>query len=287
MNRSDDLELTLDKLSKKVNIFSHNIIIVDNGSSEKHKNKNKLLAQKYSSEYYFLEKNLGVSGGRNFALQKCNTKFVIEIDDDIEFLVDNFIESINNHFEDPDCAIVAFNIVSNSTGTEFRREERPFFNKKKSIKSPKKSAWFIGAGHAFNMEKIKKLKFYREFFPYGSEESDLSLRVYDSGYHIIFDPNLLLHHIKTPSARIPDRSLFAIRLAHRLKVSFLNLPIFSIVSYVILRSLQFIYLSGSALTVSDAFKLLYNDRKYIIKNRKKISYQTFYKLLKIKGHLFF
>ena len=101
MNRSHDLELTLFRLSKKISLSIYNMIIVDNGSSIEHKEKNESLAQKYNSKYYYLSKNLGVSGGRNFALQKCNTKFVIEIDDDVEFLVDNFIETILDHFYPP------------------------------------------------------------------------------------------------------------------------------------------------------------------------------------------
>jgi GT2 family glycosyltransferase len=287
MNRSKDLETTLSSLSKKINLSEVSMIITDNASSEKHALKNKNLANKYDVDYYYLDNNLGVSGGRNFALKKAKTKYVIEIDDDVEFLSDNFLLNIKNHFKDKNCAVVAFNIVSDANGFKFRREERPFFNKNISISNPIKSAWFIGAGHAFDLDKIKELKFYRSFFPYGSEESDLSLRVYDNNYHIIFDPDIIIHHIKTPSARIPDRSLFALRLAHRIKVSMLNLPVLSIISYSIIRSIQFIILSKSILTVIDAFKLIFKDLQYIKSHRKKIRYKTVFKLIRINGHIFF
>lgn len=287
MNRSDDLQVTLSSLSEQIDLSTIKLMITDNASSEEHKYKNKALAEKYNAKYYYLDQNLGVSGGRNFSLQKCDTKFVIEIDDDVIFLADNFLESVKNHFRNKECAIVAFNLVSNIDGSNFRREERPFFNKRKKIKNPTKCGWFIGAGHAFDLEKIKNLNYYRTFFPYGSEESDLSLRVYDNGFYIIYDPNIVLYHIKTPSARMPDRSLFALRLAHRLKVSLLNLPFYSIISYSVLRSIQFIYLSRSFLTILDAFKLLYNDRRYILVNRKKIKFKNFVKLGRIGGHIFF
>lgn len=287
MNRSNDLEVTLSSLSEQVDLSSIKIIITDNASSAEHAKKNKYLADKINARYFYLKENLGVSGGRNFSLNKCNTKYVIEIDDDVIFLADNFLESIKNHFKDNSCAIVAFNLVSNNTGTEFRREERPFYNKWDKIDKPVKCAWFIGAGHAFDLEKIKNLNYYRTFFPYGSEESDLSLRVYDNNYKIMFDPSIVLYHVKTPSARIPDRSLFAIRLAHRLKVALLNLPFYSIVTYFIIRSTQFIFLSKSFLTVSDAIRLLYKDRKYIYENRKKIKFRNFISLGRIGGHIFF
>lgn len=287
MNRSSDLGQTLKKLNKKIQLNQSNLIIVDNGSAINHKHVNENLSKQYGANYFYLKNNLGVSGGRNFALKKCKTRFIIEIDDDINFLSNNFINRITEHFKSARCAVVAFNIVSNVDGTSFRSEEKPFFNKKRIISMPEKCSWFIGAGHAFDLEKFNKIGFYRDFFPYGSEESDLSLRIYDNDFHIVYDPSIVIHHIKTPSARIPNRSLIAIRLAHRLKVALLNLPLLSILTYSIIRSIQFVILSKSFLIIFDAMKLILNDRAYILENRKKIKYKTFITLFKLRGHLFF
>jgi glycosyltransferase involved in cell wall biosynthesis len=75
------------------------IIIVDNNSELKEQKNNEKLAKKYNAEYFLMNKNLGVSGGRNYGLKRANGDIIIEIDDDAEFVSRTSIEKVVKYFQ--------------------------------------------------------------------------------------------------------------------------------------------------------------------------------------------
>ena len=137
--------------------------------------------------------------------------------------------------------IIAFSILKNKN-MEFRREEFPFFNKVKKLNKPlTECAWFIGAGHAFRKEIFEKVNYYNDFYPYGQEEIDLSIRVKDSGYDIFYAKDIKVFHNKTDDARyITPIDVAGLNLKNRIKVAMLNLNFLSVLSYIFIRSIQFI-----------------------------------------------
>ena len=201
MNRSSHMRIVLENISLQ-SLAPQEIIIIDNHSKEIEQKKNQELAEKYQAHYHLMDKNLGVSGGRNYGLKKAKGDIIIEIDDDAEFESVDAIRNARQIFKShKNIGIIAFSILKNKN-MEFRREEFPFFNKVKKLNKPlTECAWFIGAGHAFRKEIFEKVNYYNDFYPYGQEEIDLSIRVKDSGYDIFYAKDIKVFHNKTDDAR--------------------------------------------------------------------------------------
>jgi GT2 family glycosyltransferase len=282
------MKTVLENISQQ-SLKPEEIIIVDNNSEDIEQKKNEVLAKKYKADYFLMNENLGVSGGRNYGLKKAKGDTIIEIDDDAEFesvdAIRNAHEILKSH---KNIGIIAFSILKNKN-MDFRREEFPFFNKSKKLNQPlTECAWFIGAGHAFRKKIFEKVNYYNDFFPYGQEEIDFSIRVKDSGYDIFYAKDIKVFHNKTDDARyIPPIDIAGLNLKNRIKVALLNLNFISVISYILVRSTQFILKYKTFRVVKIAFNLMKNDLKYIKSNRKVISFRTYLKLAKINGPILF
>jgi len=288
MNRSSHMRIVLENISLQ-SLAPEEIIIIDNHSKEIEQKKNQELAEKYQADYHLMDENLGVSGGRNYGLKKAKGDIIIEIDDDAEFESVDAIRNARQIFKSyKNIGIIAFSILKNKN-MEFRREEFPFFNKVKKLNKPlTECAWFIGAGHAFRKEIFEKVNYYNDFYPYGQEEIDLSIRVKDSGYDIFYAKDIKVFHNKTDDARyITPIDVAGLNLKNRIKVAMLNLNFLSVLSYIFIRSMQFILKYKTLKVVKIAYNLMKDDLSYIKKNRKVISFNTYLKLMKINGPILF
>jgi len=288
MNRSMHMKTVLENIAKQ-SLAPCEIIIVDNNSESKEQKQNEKLAKEYKADYYLMNDNLGVSGGRNYGLKKAKGETIIEIDDDAEFESVDAIKNAHEHLNsNKNIGIIAFSILKNKN-MEFRKEEFPFFNKSKQLSKPlTECAWFIGAGHAFRKEIFEKVNYYNDFFPYGQEEIDLSIRVKDSGYDIFYAKDIKVFHNKTDDARyIPTIEVAGLNLKNRIKVAMLNLNIISILSFIFVRSSQFVIKYKTFKVAKIAYHLLKKDLNYIKSNRKVISNNTYIELIKINGPILF
>jgi GT2 family glycosyltransferase len=286
-NRSVELSETLLSISTQ-SYHPKTIIVLENGSDKETVLSNKKLVKEYEGVYVVLHENLGVSGGRNVALSYAKGEYFLEIDDDAVFGDDYCIEKAVQFMDDnPSVGISAFKIINYYT-KEITPQEYPFRNKRRDVNSCGSCTWFIGAGHIIRRELITEIGVYREFFPWGSEEQDLSLRAINAGFEIRYFPSVVIYHKKTPNARIQDPVVFAgIALKNRIKVALLNLPLYSTVTYFIVRGVQLTLKYRSLTIVPRAMAHLLSESNYIRKNRMKIGKKAIKYLRKHNGQLYY
>lgn len=288
MNRSSHMQNVLKNISLQSYLPSE-IIIVDNNSESKEQQNNENFAKQYNADYFLMDKNLGVSGGRNYGLKRANGDIIIEIDDDAEFESKVAIEKVVKYFKkDKSIGILAFSIFKNKN-FDVRSEEFPFFQKKKNIINElTPCGWFIGAGHAFRKEIFNKVNYYNDFYPYGQEEIDFSIRVIDAGYKLFFARDIRIFHFKTDDARyITPINIAGLNLKNRIKVALLNLNIISVLFFVLIRGCQYLIRYKTFKIITIAWKLLKKDLNYIKSNRKVVSYKTYLRLIKVRGPILF
>ncbi len=288
MNRSAHMQNVLKNISLQ-SYLPTEIIIVDNNSELKEQKNNENLAKQYNADYFLMDENLGVSGGRNYGLKRANGDIIIEIDDDAEFECKAAIEKVVKYFrEDKSIGVLAFSIFKNKN-FDVRREEFPFFQKKKKIINElTPCGWFIGAGHAFRKEIFTKVNYYNDFYPYGQEEIDFSIRVIDSGYQLLFARDIRIFHFKTDDARyITPINIAGLNLKNRIKVALLNLNIISVLFFILIRGSQYLIRYKTFKIITIAWKLLKKDLNYIKSNRKVVSYKTYLRLIKVRGPILF
>ncbi|MHA1381554.1 MAG: glycosyltransferase family 2 protein [Candidatus Helarchaeota archaeon] len=287
-NRKDDLLDTISNIQLQ-DYDNIEIIVVENGSNEETIKSNYSVLSRYNNiKYVILKKNLGVSGGRNVALRLAKGDYIIEIDDDAIFRYKNSISlSVGFLERNKNVGILAFKIVNFYTN-KISRNEFPFKRKKRNhtVKGP--CTWFIGAGHIITRDCLSKVGFYKDFFPWGHEEQDYSIRCLDEGFEIYYFPEVEVLHKKTQKGRLEDSTEFiAIKLKNRIKVAILSLPMFSIISYYFFWSLYFVVKEKDILLPFIALKNIYKEKEYLLKNRKRIKLKTVLRLFKLNGQLFY
>jgi len=287
-NRPDDLADTIANVLAQT--YRHiEVLVIENGSEPAVINANRKRLESIDCLRYIpLVRNLGVSGGRRVALENALGDYIIEIDDDAVFekpdAIDRAVDCLESNLV---IGILAFKITNYHTG-RIVPSEFPFRDKNRDPELAGLCTWFIGAGHAFRRSAIEHIGTYRDFFPWGSEEQDLALRTLDAGYEIMYFPDVNVLHKKSPTARIENERMFAaIRVKNRVKVALLNLPWYSVITYFIVRTGQFMLQERNPFLALRVLHMLAKEWDYIRKNRRVISRETQRRLRERKGQLYF
>jgi GT2 family glycosyltransferase len=129
---------------------------------------------------------------RNLFMNKPGYDLYCSLDDDSWFINENSLEeAIKILKEDPSIGALGFDMLSPDNPTI--KENNVYL---------KESNNFIGCGHIIRLEAAKKINFYTPNPGYyGSEEKDLSIRLVDKGYRVVFYKGVYVWHDKTSVAR--------------------------------------------------------------------------------------
>jgi GT2 family glycosyltransferase len=206
--------------------------------------------------YFDAPENLGVAKGRNFALKKANAPFVIMLDDDAvlgnkDCLVNLLAEFETQNTERPK-AIVSFKVLYYENG-QMQVNALPHKQfKAYQYKSFFETYYYAGGAHAIRRDVMEKLGDYPSDFFYGMEEYDLSYRVLDAGYSIVYSDKIIMLHKESPLGRKPKNEKLRMMWVNKSKVAWRYLPKKYFYSTALMWSLQ--YLKITRFNLSGFFK---------------------------------
>jgi len=221
------------------------VIILNNHSSEDCKPVEDFINthKEIPFNYIVSEKNLGVSAGRNLAIQKANCPILVFIDDDALFENKDALLQIKNIFSEEgnkDAGIAAFKIYYQST-MDFQKNAFPHknFTERKSL-AKFDTYYFSGCAHAIRRNVFDTVGYYPENFFYGMEEYDLSYRAIDAGFRILYDSRVTILHKESPSGRLTKKEKLRGMWVNKTKVAWRYLPKKYFYSTAFLWSLQYL-----------------------------------------------
>lgn len=148
-------------------------------------------------------RNLGVAGGRNLGMSLARGDYQIFLDDDAAwhdpFDMARFLELFAT---EPRCACIAGKILNPATRAVDRRL-LPAPDKERLLHAdaPIPTPYFYGGVHALRAECVREIGGYPERLKFGMEEYDLSLRLVDAGYTILFHPDIAALHYDAQTGR--------------------------------------------------------------------------------------
>jgi GT2 family glycosyltransferase len=249
-NRPHDLlELARNIVSLEHTDWLEEVIIVNNNSSVDYKAVEVYLQSQpgIPFNYYVTKENLGVSGGRNFAIKKAKAPVLVFIDDDALFQNKDAllqVKGILSEEKNKDVGIVAFKVYYLST-LELQKNAFPH----KEFESRKDwhqfdTYYFSGCAHAIRRELFEKVGYYPEDFFYGMEEYDLSYRAINSGFTIEYEDRVRVLHKESPEGRLPNREKLRGMWVNKTKVAWKYLPKKYYYSTAFLWSLRYLWRSG-------------------------------------------
>ncbi|MGW8554011.1 glycosyltransferase family 2 protein [Streptomyces tubercidicus] len=193
-NRPAELRALLDSVAKQ-DLQPAHIVVIGNGSP--------LPALPHGAVGVELSENLGVSGGRNVALDELRklgeVDLVVDLDDDgLLISPDVFSRLAELHTRDPQLGIVSFRIADERGRTQRRHVPRL------RAGDPARGGpvtTFLGGGHSLSVPMLDRIGGWPDDFFYAHEETDLAWRALDDGWHIRYVPELVLQHPYTSPTR--------------------------------------------------------------------------------------
>lgn len=226
------------------------VIVVNNASTEDYTavkqfvNDNQLLPFRY----FDAPGNLGVAKGRNYALKKGTAPIVIMLDDDAVLQNKDCLVNLVSEFETKNTerakAIVSFKVLYYDTlamqvnalphkrFAEFK--DHAFFE----------TYFYAGGAHAVKREVIEQLGSYPDDFFYGMEEYDLSYRIINAGYSIVYSDKIVMLHKESPLGRKPKNEKLRMMWVNKTKVAYRYLPKRYFYSTALMWSLQYLKITG-------------------------------------------
>jgi GT2 family glycosyltransferase len=235
------LAMNIEKLSSQKELLEE-VIIVNNNSTESYDKVKSFIQENPSTPFKFIEskENLGVSRGRNFAIEQSKAPILVLIDDDAEFQDTDVLNRINDSvIENPKAGILAMKILY-FQNRQFQINCFPHksFEKRKDLNSFN-TYYFAGCGNIILKEAfIKAGPFPADFF-YGMEEYDLSYRLIDAGYTIKYIANIVLLHKESPEGRQTKSDKLRGMWVNKTKVAWRYLPFYCFFTTAIMWAMFF------------------------------------------------
>jgi len=220
------LAMNIEKLSSKKELLEE-IIIVNNNSTESYDAVKSFIQENPSTPFKLIEskENLGVSRGRNFAIEQSKAPILVLIDDDAEFQDTDALKRINEAvIENPHAGILAMKILY-FQNSQFQLNAFPHksFEKRKHLQSFD-TYYFAGCGNIIVKEAFDIAGPFPTDFFYGMEEYDLSYRILDAGYTIKYIANIVLLHKESPEGRQTKSDKLRGMWVNKTKVAWRYLP---------------------------------------------------------------
>jgi GT2 family glycosyltransferase len=198
--------------------------------------------------YFPSDENLGVARGRNFAITKATAPILIMLDDDAVLQNKDCLRHLVTEFETTNTsrpkAIVSFKVLYYDT---LQMQENALPHKKFEAykhKSFFETYFYAGGAHAIRRSVLDEVGHYPEDFFYGMEEYDLSYRVLDRGYSIVYSDRIVMLHKESPLGRKPKAEKLQMMWINKTKVAWRYLPVSYFTSTALMWSLQYLKESG-------------------------------------------
>ncbi|HEY4334817.1 MAG TPA: glycosyltransferase family 2 protein [Puia sp.] len=252
-NRPDDLLSLAENISglEGLGELVEEIIIVNNHSSVSYRVVEDHIAAHPAIpfRYFATTENLGVSGGRNYAIRQSRAPILVFLDDDALIKNSDALRNIVTIFRegetgDRPVGIAAFKVYYFATGEMqenafphkrfYERKDWPHFD----------TAYFSGCAHAIRRPVFEDVGYYPENFFYGMEEYDLSYRALDAGYGIRYDDRVTILHKESPEGRLTPRQKLRGMWVNKSKVAWKYLPLVYFFSTAVLWSVEYLRRSG-------------------------------------------
>lgn len=226
------------------------IILINNASTVDYSGVEKYIAknQHLPIHYHYSHENLGVARGRNLAIEKSKAPILIMLDDDAilqnKDALTNLVKEYQSESSEKPKAIVSFKVLYYDT---LEMQVNAFPHKKFQEYKDRhffETYYFAGGAHAITKEALIKVGSYPIDFFYGMEEYDLSYRLLDAGYSIVYSDAVVMLHKESPLGRKPKDEKLKMMWVNKSKVAWRYLPKKYFYSTSIMWSFQYLKITG-------------------------------------------
>jgi GT2 family glycosyltransferase len=180
------------------------VIVVDNGSTD---GTQAALRRAYPGVIVIaLERNVGISAGRNAGIKAARGDIIFCLDSDASPAPDALSNLVQRLQADPQIGVINSKIVNTSTKELDRGPGWVYSQKQWASQNSEFWSWsFSEGGAAIRREVLDRVGPFWELLFFGCEGQELSLRVWDAGYKVLYYPKAIVYHRASPQMRIDAR----------------------------------------------------------------------------------
>jgi GT2 family glycosyltransferase len=215
-NRKDEVLETLQSIYKQA-YKSYETIVVDNASIDD--TINAVNNHFPDVRIIALEENRGASGGRNPGIAAAKGEIIFILDSDASIGQETITNVVSKFGNRPDVGAIACKVVNAYTRQLDRTAGWIYSERDKSDQDTEFLSFsFSECGCAFRKETLARSGLFSTSLFFGREGEELSLRIWDSGYKILYYPAALVFHRVSPEQRVKgaDREYYGVRNSLRI-----------------------------------------------------------------------
>lgn len=240
-NRKQEVEIGLREM-QKLNYPNVEMIVVDNGSSD---GTAQMVYENFpKTNLVRLHKNTGMTG-YNVGLATARGKYVIMLDDDSHLAPDAISNMVKlwETEENRDVGAMAFRVVNPINGSLVTH----LWEERLNVAEPgreREITSFAACGAAVRRDVLDEVGYFDDdFFLYATED-DLSIRIWDAGYKIVYEPRCGSFHRESQLMRNWKRYGFGFRNATWFNIKHLPLHLIPLMFvrnlfWLVTRSIRF------------------------------------------------
>lgn len=294
-NRPEDTLELLHNISSLDNAAAllQDVIVLNNASTSDYSAVKEYIATHKEIPFNYIDapSNLGVTKGRNYALQFSKGNICIFMDDDAilenkDALKNTLTSFDQKSIDNREIAIVSFKVLYYDNH-QMQKNAFPHkkFNQYKDCHSFF-TYYFAGGAHAIKRSVLDEAGHLPEAFFYGMEEYDLSYRIINKGYSIKYDDSIVMLHKESPLGRKPKSDKLKMMWVNKCKVAYRHLPKRYFYSTAIMWSIN--YLKDTAFNITgfiDGWRQVFQiaaDEK-----RTPVSKSSLHYLEQVEGRLWY
>lgn len=290
-NRPDDMLALAKNIANQDHKaqFLEEVIIINNNSSKDYTPLKEFIENCKDVNFKYIQsnENLGVSRGRNYAIQQAKAPLLLMLDDDCELAEKNALLTIDNLFKaKPNTGLISIKVQYYQNGQmQVNAFPHKNFNKFKDQTSFE-TYYFAGGAHIVRKSVMDEVGQYPDNFFYGMEEYDLSYKILNAGYTIEYNSGITMLHKESPEGRQPNKDKISGMWLNKSIVAYTHLPIGYFITTSILWSL--FYLRKTNFDLIGFIKNWYAIFKLPSQNKRKpISNKALQYLNKVEARLWY
>lgn len=210
------------------------ILVVDNGSTDG--TVEALHRAHPEITIIALDHNWGAAAGRNPGIVAAKGDIIFLLDSDASLRSDTLAKVVSKFQSDPGLGIVACKIVNAQTG-ELDPNSGWIFSERDKAEQDQAflSYSFCSAGAAIRSEVIERVGLFWELLFIYREEDELSLRVWDADYEVLYYPDARVCHRASPQKRVASSRREYFDLRNSLYIYLARYPWWMLVLFVPLK----------------------------------------------------
>jgi GT2 family glycosyltransferase len=190
-----------------------------------------------------LPENRGATGGRNAGIEAARGEIIITLDNDVFFeSALEITKTVETFASRPDIHVLSFQLGDEKTGALRIREWCHPRSWTEYGDTEFETNYFVEGSCAARTEVYRLVGAYYEPFFIGCEGWDLSLRLLDQGFRILYTPHIRVRHLMSAETRTNERPYY-FWTRNYIWITYKDYPLSAGVPFLALKLLMMFYFS--------------------------------------------